>query len=160
MAGLVKVGEFLGFGFMLVFGVVWTAIAVYIFTRSRKSASWPEAVGKVLFTEVRRVQSGTHSASTGSLTYQPYIKYEYAVGGRRYDNANYSVAARPWTADPAPAAEILTRYPVGGDVPVFYDPSNPGDSALIPGDSGGNSYFLALGAVFLTIGIVGLLGLL
>jgi hypothetical protein len=160
MAGLVKVGEFLGFGFMLLFGVVWTAIAVYIFTRSRKSASWPEAVGKVLFTEVRRVDTVTSSARTGSLTYQPYIKYEYSVGGSRYENAAYSVAARAWTADPAPAADILTRYPVGGDVPVFYDPSNPRDSALIPGDSGGNWYFLALGGVFITVGVVGLLGLL
>src|SRR6266566_1778923 len=62
-----------------------------------------------------------------------------------------------WTADPAPAQAILKGYPVGGQVPVFYDPSNPKNSALVPGGSRGNWYFLLLGLVFMAAGALGLL---
>ena len=48
---------------------------------------------------------------------------------------------------------------MGAQVTVFYDPSNPGDSALIAGTSGGNWYFLLLGAVFVAAGVSGLFGL-
>src|SRR5436189_573685 len=53
--------------------------------------------------------------------------------------------------------ETQSGYPVGGQVPVFYDPSNPRDSALVPGGSSGNWYFLLLGGTFVAAGMIGLL---
>ena len=136
LAGYVKV---LMFGFLILFGAVWTAISLYVLNRSRRSESWSQTAGTVRFAEVRRVETGDAATRTGfSITYQPYIKYEYSVGASKYENATYAVAALPWTADPAPAKAIVRKYPVGGQVPVFYDPSNPRDSALVPGGSSGN----------------------
>ena len=79
------------------------------------------------------------------------------MGASKYENAAYAVAALPWTADPAPAEAIVRKYSVGGQVPVFYDPSNPRDSALVPGGSSGNWYFLLLGGTFVAAGMMGLL---
>src|SRR2546425_6540388 len=131
---LVGYFKMLAFGFIGLFGIVWTAISLYLVNRSRRSQSWPEAVGTVVSAEVRKIVSGEASTHVGfSVTYQPYIKYRYGVGAGKYENDAYALAALPWTADPAPAQAILKGYPVGGQVPVFYDPSNPKNSALVPG---------------------------
>ena len=155
LVGYVKILAFL---FMILFGAVWTAISVFLIVRSRRSESWPQAAGTVEFAEVRRMESGNASTSPGySVTCQPYIKYRYSVGTVSYENATYALAALPWTADPAPAAAILKGYPVGGQVPVFYDPSNPQNSALVRGGSKGNWYFLLLGFTFIGVGVIALL---
>jgi len=148
---LVGYFKMLAFGFIGLFGIVWTAISLYLVDRSRRSQSWPEAVGTVVSAEVRKVVSGEAS------TYEPYIKYRYCVGADNCENDAYALAALPWTADPAPAQAILKGYLVGGQVPVFYDPSNPKNSVLVPGGSRGNWYFLLLGFVFIAAGALGLL---
>ena len=155
---LVGYFKMLAFGFIGLFGIVWTAISLYLVNRSRRSQSWPEAVGTVVSAEVRKIDTGAASTRVGySLTYEPYIKYQYCVGASKFENDTYALAALPWTADPAPAQAILKGYPVGGQVPVFYDPSNPKNSALVPGGSRGNWYFLLIGLVFMAAGALGLL---
>ena len=158
LTGAMSAMRLVAFGFFTLFGVVWTAISVYVLARSRRSESWSRAVGTVVSTEVKRVHSGNPSTGTGSLTYEPSIQYEYSVGGSKYANATYAMAPLPWTADPAPADAIVKQHPVGGQVTVFYDPSNPGDSALVAGTSRGNWYFLLMGAVFVAAGLLGLFG--
>src|SRR5262245_11931206 len=110
MTGLVRlVGylEKLCFLFILLFGTIWTAISSYLPIRSRRRDSWPQTAGTWMFTEVRRVESGSPSTGPGfSITYQPYIKYQYSVGTAKFENATYAVAALPWTADPGPAEAI------------------------------------------------------
>src|SRR3954467_10448069 len=84
----------------------------------RRARRWPSAPGRVIAsrTEARRNHPG------GNLSNQPFVQYEYAVGGRTYR------AARLDVGEHTPGSEleaVLTRYPVGAAVTVFYDPADP-----------------------------------
>jgi hypothetical protein len=45
-------------------------------------------------------------------------------------------------------------YPVGHQVPVFYNPSRPDDAVLVPGGSSGNWYFLLVGCVLFVASVI------
>jgi len=42
------------FVFLMLFSTVWTALSVFVMVRSRRSKSWPRAIGTVVSAEVKR----------------------------------------------------------------------------------------------------------
>ena len=124
------------------FGVVIARVGFVITRRSRRSAGWPRTTGTVLGGDMLRSETPTASdIRVGySVTYEPHVRHEYAVAGRRYENARLTHAAQPQIPDSAAAQGQLSKYPVGGQVTVFYDPENPSDSVLVPGSSTGNAF--------------------
>lgn len=144
------------FLFLMLFSAVWTALSVFVMVRSRRSKSWPRAIGTVVSAEVKRSVSPTMSNDVlvDSVTYEPYIKYAYVVRGRTYEHDKFASAVQSTMREPADAEAIVRGYPVGHQVAVFYNPSRPDDAVLVPGGSGGNWYFLLFGCVLFVASVV------
>jgi membrane protein implicated in regulation of membrane protease activity len=107
--------------------------AIFWFVRKRKteadtlraeSARWPGTVGRVLKSRVE-VQGGDHASV------RPYVLYEYMVAGQRYEGQQIRAGDKFMTSySSRQAYDTVDLYPVGSEVTVFYDPSNPAESAL------------------------------
>jgi hypothetical protein len=93
-----------------------------------------------------------------SVAYEPSIKYAYSVAGRTYEHDTFTSVASSVIRERAAADVLVGRYPVGGQVTVFYNPSRPDDSVLVPGGSRGNWFFLVFGCALFVAAVLGLLG--
>ena len=74
--------------------------------------------------------SSTDSDGRATTSYHLAIRYEYEVGGRPYVNDKRTIGPVPKRVNPRRSQETLDRYPVGGVVPVYYNPENPQEAAL------------------------------
>jgi hypothetical protein len=103
------------------------AVLVFWFWISRiywgaLSYSWPSTTGTIVSSNVK---NGELSSS------KIFIEYEYKVDGRRY-LAN-RLSAGPWPHFECfrkDADVILSKYPVGKNAEVYYDPSHPQKATL------------------------------
>src|SRR5215510_3881368 len=103
-------------------------------------ATFRSAEGKI-------VSSSTYTSTGNRKTYYHYsIEYEYIVNGKIYRsdeitfNHNYSI-------DQQFAQTYISKYPVGKNVTVHYDPHDPSFSVLElekNGDSALDLFFLAI----------------
>jgi hypothetical protein len=62
--------------------------------------------------------------SDGDMTEEPIIGYEFAVAGKTFRGNRVKDGFTP------KVKPTLTKYPVGAEVEVFYDPANPADAIL------------------------------
>lgn len=142
-----------GFGLLLVIGAVVTWVLLRRAKRGLDSRNWPTTSGIVRASGVtidRREDRTTHGAT---------IVYEYRVGGttqvgdkRSFSDYRSSSGRR--------AYRIVAQYPVGSRVTVYYHPRKPELSVLEPGLNWSTPLFIALGLIFIAVGLLGLLGVL
>ncbi len=155
----------IAFLFFTLVGALFTALGVFIVAQSARSKWWPQTIGTITSTEVRKVErknsgyysEGTYHSIGYSVTYDPHVDYEYAVEGTKYRNDKLTLALQPSILESIGAETILKAYPVGGRVKVFYKRSDPSVSTLHSGSSRGNLYFLLFGCAMLSFGLTGLL---
>lgn len=81
-------------------------------------AGLKETTGKVLFTDI--------SMSSGRKTtnYSPVVKYSYEVNGKKFENSRIGLARFTYSSTEA-AGEVVAKYPLNKNIPVFYLPENP-----------------------------------
>jgi hypothetical protein len=87
-----------------------------------RSNDWPTAVGQILASTInyRRRSGGGH-------TPYPLVMYTYQVEGRQYQSQRiYFGGAIGGSA----MMGVVKKYPVGAEVPVYYNPQNPADAVL------------------------------
>lgn len=77
------------------------------------SRHWPSVTGQILKSRIVR--------SFNSMRLHE-IDYAYRAGGRDLRSSRIGFA---WSGSAISEAEVATRYPVGGEVTVWYDPANP-----------------------------------
>lgn len=90
-------------------------------TRDRRAHEqpWPQTMGTILSASVQ-------VSSRGAVrTEHPLIFYAYQVDGQVFQGNRLRR-----NGNGAHAATALVRYPAGASVVVYYDPANPGHSAL------------------------------
>ena len=115
------------------------------------SASWPATEGRITRSRLEMRAGDKGSSFTAD------VAYEYDLDGRTL------VGSRVWIGDgysSSPGTEhrdAVTRYPVGRQVQVHYDPQDPDESVLEPGPTWSSMLLLLLGLVFLSIGSLVLL---
>jgi len=143
------------FVFLILFSLAWLALSVFVMRRSLGSRSWPRTVGTVVATEVKRTLTG--DIPVNSVSYEPRVKYTYSVRGQQYERDKLTAAVTPGIREPAGAAAIVAKYPVGHQVTVFYNPADPGDAVLVAGGSSGNWYFVLFGCALLVASVLGLI---
>ena len=143
------------FLFLILFSLVWLALALFVMRRSLGSRSWPRTVGTLVSTEVKRTL--TNDIPVNSVSYEPCVKYTYSVRGQQNEHDKLTAAVTPGIREPAGAAAIVARYPVGHQVTVFYNPADPGDAVLVAGGSSGNWYFVLIGGALLVASVLGLI---
>lgn len=91
--------------------------------------TWPQVTGKVVSSEVRSTLMET--TKTKYLAYWPEVQYEYKVGTVRYSGNR--VRFTQHGMDEAESKRVVTQYPVGKAVPVYYNPNDPEAAVLEKG---------------------------
>jgi hypothetical protein len=125
---------------MMLAGVGICLFGAYRWQQFNAMAAWPSTQGKVLRSQLR-ASDGLKSAD---------VEYEYRVIGTRYVSTHRSAGISDSDTN---ADDIVTVYPVGESVTVFYNPENPQEAML---ERGNNVLALALigaGAVDIMMGI-------
>ncbi len=94
----------------------------------RQSNDWEQTLGKVLFSmvETRRGSSGGSGTST---SYYPKIVYEYRVMGQVYHGDRFNLGEVGLGSYKRVAATVA-EYPVGKQIEVYYNPTNPVEAVL------------------------------
>jgi hypothetical protein len=115
---------------------------------AKNSEHWPTTIGKVLYHRINT------SSSRYSTYYSPIIKYSYSVEDKdytsetiRYPGVNFKKYSQ--------AADFVSQYPIGSQIEIYYDPTNPSLSCLEmsylndPGQE--RTYILSYGALILLL---------
>ena len=94
-------------------------------TEQRLSLAWPSVEGLVIQSRVE-VSGGEYTSVAAR------IRYEYQVDGKTYQNEQVRVGENTITqiGSRQNPYDIVERYPVSAVVQVYYNPANPGESAL------------------------------
>jgi hypothetical protein len=113
--------------------IVLIALFLLLFALSarrkvRRSQSWEQTLGTVLFSmvETRRGSSGGGGTTT---SYYPKIVYEYRVMGQVYHGDRFNLGEVGLGSYNRVAATVA-EYPVGKHIEVFFNPDNPVEAVL------------------------------
>ncbi len=114
----------------LLFGAIGAGVAISARVakqRLKRSQLWPSVRGSVTKSYVRSSQSNRQSG------YAPELEYTYWVD-RQYVGRTINLVFERHQSR-AEAEEYCAGHPVGSELQVFYNPSDPSDACLERGDS-------------------------
>lgn len=117
------------------FAVFWFAFVatfdVYLVNRFAKqlssASSWQQTTGVIQSSKIV-----TGHTSKGGKTYRPEISYTYSVDGRAFSSSIIAAGGTDGFGN-SDSTQIVQANPVDATVPVYYDPSDPSDAALMVG---------------------------
>ena len=112
---------------LLAFGLILGGVGLYRYNLGRKSASWPVAKGSMTASRPQPV-----TTENNRNEYRLSVSYKYAVNGKTYTGTRIT-ASDIYEKTRKAAEEALSKYPVGGEVSVYYDPDDPAISLLETG---------------------------
>ncbi|MDP3792723.1 MAG: DUF3592 domain-containing protein [bacterium] len=139
---------------MPIFAVVGIALTIFwgipTARNAMESKNWPSTDGRITISDV----SKNYDSEDDSVTYGAKVTYNYTVNGMIYMGGTVAFGDYS-SSDPSHAGGIVSRYPVGKSVKVYYDPSDPKTSALEPGAGWSSFVGLMAGIAFAAIGVVG-----
>jgi hypothetical protein len=126
--------------------------AYQVWHQARRMTSYLPVEATIVSTELRR-----HVDRHGITTYEPHVKFRYAVNGVRYASENCLPAddrgRYAW------ASSILSRFQAGGRYPAYYDRADPSDAFLLRQYQFGPYLFVLFGCamfagmVYLYVGV-------
>ncbi|WP_424629281.1 DUF3592 domain-containing protein [Bradyrhizobium sp. SYSU BS000235] len=143
--------------------LLWTRIGAFVqYGMQRKqitaSMRWPTVLGKItevgIVAEERREDDADDARTRTTTVYRSDVQYAYAVGGREFHSNAWKWG---WTAlypDEASARGPIAKYATGASVPVFYNPENPEEAILEPGNKDGRAALLIFAAMFVIAGAI------
>ena len=71
----------------------------------------------------------TDSNDNSYVSYEPRLRYSYAVGGVTHEGQRVALCGAPNFSSEGPASEWLSRHQEGTAIDLWYDPDQPGESA-------------------------------
>lgn len=113
--------------FWLIIGIlpaVILAIDISDIWNAKQSNSWPSTRGRIIESYV--------SKRTSRLEGVANVRYEYRVGNVVYSSDRLSYSSS-YSSDYANPSSLNAKFYQGAEVSVYYDPSSPSHSVLIPG---------------------------
>jgi hypothetical protein len=150
-------GGFPMFGLALPLLAVIIGIAAfvqYFMLRQQESASlrWPSVQGRITAANIAveerdEEDDGSNRIRTVRL-YRPDVQFAYSVGGSELHGNSRTWGWAALYPDEDSARKEIAKYTTGASVPVFYDPSRPGNAILEPRNRSGNAAQLIFGAMF------------
>ncbi|MBL8077725.1 MAG: DUF3592 domain-containing protein [Anaerolineales bacterium] len=107
-------------------------IGFFLYRRSQQSnayrqtaQTWPSTTGAVILSTLQSRRSGR------SHSIVPVVGYQYSVNGQTFTSQTIKAGEQFMNVRIAGQAQAtVARYPVGATVTVYYNPSNPSESAL------------------------------
>lgn len=137
--------------FAIVFGVVGiigTIAGAVLLANGIASRRWPSTGGHVI-----RATAEYQTQDGGDTTIcVPRVDYRYAVSGQEYVGNQISV--RRFRTRRVDVEAVLSKYPVGSRVVVYYDPAKPSAALLEPGADIQAGLPLAVGIVFMIVAAI------
>ncbi|MBD3270157.1 DUF3592 domain-containing protein, partial [Candidatus Peregrinibacteria bacterium] len=115
------------------------------------SENWQNAPGKVIVSEVVRDVD-----SDGDISYRTDVLYQYQVEGKQF-TGNTIYFGKMDNSNPGEANRIITDYPEGSEVKIYYDPDDPNISTLIPGINWEVFFLPGIFAMFFIMGFISFL---
>lgn len=85
--------------------------------RAMQCREWPVTQGEVITSFI------SHSPTSRTVSYHPYIEYRYTVGGSTRTSSTYRLITDSFTREES--KRIVASYPVGRKAGIHYDPSDP-----------------------------------
>ena len=128
----------------VVVGLVFFGFGIVELCNARASLSWPTSEGIVTRSEVEQ-----RSDNEGGRTYRPSIRYDYIVNGKQYTGNKYCFGVN-CSSESQRAKKIVVEYHVGSTVKVYYSPSLPEKSVLVPGPNN-SIYFVILSSILFSL---------
>ena len=139
---------------MPIFAVVGIALTIFwgipTARNAMESKNWSLAEGRITISDV----SENYDSNDGGITYTAKVAYEYTVNGVPYAGGTVTFGDYG-SSDPAHASGIVSRYPVGKTVQVYYDQENPKTSVLEAGTRWSSFVGIGAGLLFSIVGILG-----
>ena len=141
----------------LLVGAALTYVGASITVTSLQSQSWPSVQGHILHSNV--TVSTVYHPPVGNnpgfyaTDYTPNILYTYLIGNQNFNGSNIDLVPVS-SSSYSMANDTVSQYPVGSQVIVYYNPSNPSQSVLHKGLDVAGIVFLIIGILGLIVGIV------
>lgn len=137
--------------FTTLLGLALTGYGIRNIIDAWKSKSWPTVEGEITRSVI------TEKLDDDSRTrYTLHVDYDYTIDRSRFTGKRFKgdriEFVSPDYHDHEEAKSVLSRYPLGEKVTVYYDPENPAKSVLVPGNWAGNIPLIAAGLLFFGLG--------
>ncbi len=138
----------------VLFGGVALAAAVSEVVRNSKSRYWPIVVGTVVVSRLAEKER----LGTGGERLLPWfyvdVTCEYFVLAKRFEIRQEDINDGRMYDTKSDAELALAKYPVGQQIPVYYNPNKPSESKVSPGFSVSPLIFGSLvGLPFFCVGV-------
>jgi hypothetical protein len=138
--------------FVLAFG----GGGAFLLYRTRKnkqqadaSLGLPSAIGQIVEADVHHSRS-TDSEGDSRDSYTPHVRYTYHANGADYTGDKITFGFVSGYGSESKARAGLMKYPIGGQVPVYYDPANP-EKAVLERKAGGSTAGMIIGIALLVV---------
>jgi hypothetical protein len=112
-----------------------------------QSVEWPQVPGVVLSSEIESTRQ------KGKLKYWAAVSYEFEVKGEKYSGSTISFDSHR-SSQRHDFEKVIAKYPVGKEVPVYYDANKPENNVLQPGITFGTRVPQFLGFVLMGVGLL------
>ncbi len=113
----------------------------------RASESWPSVKGRVDDGYIADEES-----ESGSIS-RAHVEYSYSVNGNPYKGRRLGFGVHG-SGSREDAQKVLSEYPLGGEVSVFYHEGNPGISTLRTGLFANPWPPILIGLLFMAVGAI------
>jgi hypothetical protein len=124
--------------------------------KAEESESWLETIGTVNESKVAQgtnVLMSNDEDNEGTPVFSPEISYIYQVAGLEYTSNRLTFGGKKSYSKRANAEKVTALYPVGSQLPVYYDPKNPKE-AVVDRTAKISNMLLIFGIMFIIIGLV------
>jgi len=130
---------------LFIIGAVLFYNGTNLIYKANASLKWPSVDGQVRSSSVQTNHKGD------SPTYIPDVGYSYLVNKDSYFNTRLVYGNRN-SGRIKDVQKVIDQYPVGRTVKVYYNPSNPSESVIEPGEIRNTWDGMALALMVLSIG--------
>jgi hypothetical protein len=128
---------------------------IYFTRKNQKQADdsqgWPATTGTIIDADVSRSMR-EDSDGDDHYSYSPRVRYTYKVIDAEYTGNKITFGFSQGYGSETKAQQALTKYPVGKQVAVYYDPADPA-SAVLERKAGGSVLGFILGGIFILLGV-------
>ena len=141
--------------FFVMVGLGCLSLGVRNIVLAQKSSSWISTQGVILHSEVvsQRSAPPVHRRSSGRPTFGARVEYQYSALGREFRSSRVSFGDFS-SGDVTHARSIVSKYPAGKAVTVYFDPHDPSLAVLETGITTSTYLLGGIGFVFFAGGSV------
>jgi hypothetical protein len=141
MKAVIKRQDIPGLVICAIIGLGLTFLGSVKLKNAAETNRWPITNGTVI-----------SSAVGGAMKYYPFVSYTYTVESAVYTSDRISNMSFN-TKNRSVVEKVLKKYPLGSEIKVYYNKTDPSVALLEPGIQTGNILLLGFGIIVLAIPI-------